>query len=75
MYHQATGSITNSGTRTIVCKPLDRSDSPFRMNYDPSKHPCPAHALRTYEGEGVQVGWGESVCFWIKEIILALRGF
>jgi hypothetical protein len=21
------------------------------MNYDPSKRPCPVHALRTYEGE------------------------
>jgi len=54
MYHQATGSVTTSGMRTTVCKPLDRSDSPLRMNYDPSKRPYPANALRTYEGEGVK---------------------
>ena len=56
MYHQA----TTSGTHTTVCKPLDWSDRPFRMNYHPSKRPCPVHALRTYEG-GVQVGWGASM--------------
>ena len=76
MYHQATGSVTTSGTRTTVSKRLDRSDSPFRTNYDSSKRPYPAHALRAYEGDGVQVGWGNSLCiFWIKEIKLALQGF
>ena len=75
MYHQVTASVTTSGTPTTVCKPLDWSDSPFRMNYDPSKRPCPVHALRTYEGDGVQVWWDASECFWIKEIVLALRGF
>jgi len=68
MYHQATASVTTSGTRTTVCKPLDWSDSSFRMNYDPSKRPCPAHALRSYEGEGVHVGWGGTVCFWVKKL-------
>jgi len=84
MYHQATASVTTSGTRTTVCKPLYWTESPFKMNYDPSKRPCPVHTLRTYEqeeeeGTGMVGGVDMWICMfvdmWIKEIILALRAF